>query len=214
MADAPAILKAWYPGQEAGNAIADVLFGDAEPGGRLPQTFPRRWRDNPTWSQDPEIYPGIDGKVRYEEGLFIGYRHYDRQGIEPMFAFGHGLGYTSFELADLTVERTEAGVRGKVALTNTGDRRGSTVVQLYVGDREASVPRPLRELKSFAKVPLDPGERREVSFSLPPRAFAYFDEAGGDWRVEEGTFDISAGFSAADIRAMASIDLPELRLPA
>ena len=97
----PAVLEAWYPGQEAGNAIADVLLGAAEPGGRLPQTFPRAWADNPTASRDPEVYPGRDGRVRYAEGVFIGYRHYDRAGIAPLFPFGHGLGYTTFELAAL-----------------------------------------------------------------------------------------------------------------
>ena len=99
--DVAAVLQAWYPGQEAGNAIADVVFGDAEPGGRLPQTFPVRWADNPTGGRDPEVYPGRDGKVRYAEGLFVGYRHYDRAGIAPLFPFGHGLSYTRFELTEL-----------------------------------------------------------------------------------------------------------------
>ena len=130
MAEAPAILQAWYPGQECGNAIADVLFGDVEPGGRLPQSFPKHWADNPTWSQDPEIYPGLAGKVRYEEGLFTGYRHYDRQGITPMFPFGHGLGYTSFEIGGLTaLPQADGSVIARLTLRNTGARPGSTVVQ-------------------------------------------------------------------------------------
>jgi beta-glucosidase len=206
-AKVPAILQAWYPGQEAGNAISDVLFGDVEPGGRLPQTFPVRWSDNPTWSQDPAIYPGKDGKVRYEEGVFVGYRHYDRYGVEPMFPFGHGLSYAVFDLADLWVERSGGRARAEVALENRGHRRGSTVVQVYVGDHEASVARPQRELKAFRKITLDPGERQRVIFDLPPRAFAYFDRSARLWRIEDGLFEISVGFSAGDIRLTTSVEI-------
>ena len=213
MAAAPAILQAWYPGQECGNAIADVLFGDAEPAGRLPQTFPKRWSDNPTWSQDPEVYPGTDGKVRYEEGVFIGYRHYDRLGLEPMFPFGHGLGYTTFELSGLDVTGHRGGVRATVKLTNTGTRRGATVVQLYVGDLEASVPRPVRELNAFAKATLDPGETLERAFLLLPRAFAFFDADARGWQIEEGDFRIWAGFSATDLRQSVVISKPSDTLP-
>ena len=130
------VLEAWYPGQEAGNSIADVLFGDAEPGGRLAQTFPVRWRDNPTHTQDKEIYPGLDGKVRYEEGVFVGYRHYDRTGIVPLFPFGFGLSYTHFSMADLSARLVDAGLRVQLTLTNDGERAGSTVVQIYVGAEE------------------------------------------------------------------------------
>lgn len=207
MADAPAILQAWYPGQECGNAIADVLFGDAEPSGRLPQTFPKRWEDNPTRSQDPEVYPGLNGHVRYEEGLFIGYRHYDRQGLEPMFAFGHGLGYTSFDLTDLQVVASGDGAKLSARVTNTGVRAGSTVVQVYVGDIESSVPRPARELKTFSKISLAAGETREISLDLPAGAFAFWDDAARCWRVEAGAFRIEAGFSAADIRVAAEVVL-------
>lgn len=208
IAEAPAVVQAWYPGQECGNAIADVLFGDAEPGGRLPQTFPVRWQDNPTWSQDPKIYPGVDGKVRYEEGVFIGYRHYDRIGTEPLFPFGHGLGYTSFGLAGLDVIGRPDGVRLTVELTNTGMRRGGTVVQIYVGDTQSSVERPARELKAFMKATLDAGETRKLTFNLPPRAFAYFDTNARYWRIEEGDFRIWAGFSATDLRESVVISMP------
>lgn len=207
--DVAAILQAWYPGQECGNAIADVLLGDAEPGGRLPQTFPRRWVDNPTWSQDAEIYPGLNGKVRYEEGVFIGYRHYQQQGIDPLFAFGHGLSYTSFEMADLSVEGDAVSLR----VTNTGDRAGSTVVQLYVGDAEASVPRPIRELKASAKVRLEPGETRDVALILDPRDFAFFDAEAGCWRVEEGTFTLEAGFSSEDLQLRTEVTRTAATLP-
>jgi beta-glucosidase len=198
-----AVLEAWYPGQEAGNAIADVLSG-TEPGGRLSQSFPVRWNDNPVHSQDREIYPGLNGKVRYEEGVFIGYRHYDRQGITPLFPFGFGLSYTSFELSDLAIDEAGFDAEGKVAvwanLRNTGARAGSTVVQLYVGDGQASVPRPIKELKAFEKVALAAGESRRVRFDLSGRDFAWFDVAAQTWVVEPGAFNIVVGFSATDIR--------------
>ena len=179
---APAVLQAWYPGQEAGNAIADVLFGDVEPSGRLPQTFPRRWADNPTGGQDPLVYPGLDGRVRYDEGVFIGYRHYERHGIVPLFPFGHGLGYTTFDLSGLEVAASGAGAEVRVTLANTGERRGTTVVQVYVGDRESSLPRPIRELEAFAKVTLDPGETRTLTLDLPPAPSRTGTRTAGGWR--------------------------------
>ena len=205
--DAAAILQAWYPGQECGNAIADVLYGDAEPGGRLPQSFPRRWCDNPTYSENPEVYPGRNGQVRYKEGVFIGYRHYEREGITPLYAFGHGLSYTSFALSDLHVAHQDENVRMEFAVTNTGSRPGSTVAQVYIGDNEASVPRPVRELKAFRKVVLEPGESTTVQVVLPMRAFAFFDVASRCWRVEAGGFTISVGFSAIDLVANAELHL-------
>jgi beta-glucosidase len=205
--DAPAILQAWYPGQECGNAIADVLYGDAEPGGRLPQSFPRRWSDNPTYSENPEVYPGRNGQVSYKEGVFIGYRHYEREGITPLYAFGHGLSYTSFALSDLHVAHQDENVRVEFAVANTGSRPGSTVAQVYIGDNEASVPRPVRELKAFRKVMLEPGESTTVQVDLPVRAFAFFDVASRCWRVEAGKFTISVGFSAIDLAANAELHL-------
>ncbi len=210
------VIQAWYPGQEAGNAIADVLFGTAEPGGRLPQSFPVRWNDNPTHSQDPEVYPGLDGKVRYEEGVFVGYRHYDRTGIAPLFPFGFGLSYTQFELTGFEVEDrfdSEGVVRVHVGVRNTGERAGSSVVQIYVRDVEAAVPRPQKELKAFAKLALEANDGRSVSFDLSSRDFAYFDVAARNWRVEAGVFEILAGFSAADIGASKVIEIGERTLP-
>ncbi len=204
-----AVLEAWYPGQEAGNAIADVLTGRSEPGGRLPQTFPARLADNPTQSQDREVYPGLNGKVRYEEGVFIGYRHYDRHGITPLFPFGFGLSYTSFALSDLAVDasrfESDGVVEVAVTLTNTGARKGSDVVQIYVSDPEASVPRPKQELKGFAKVALNPGESRRVTLSLDDRCFAFFGEVAKHWVVEPGSFVIRAARHAADPGLAAEI---------
>ena len=218
LGDVAAVLQAWYPGQEAGNAIADVLTGAAEPGGRLPQTFPVKWSDNPAHSQDPEIYPGHNGKVRYAEGVFVGCRHYDRHGIAPLFPFGFGLGYTSFVVTDLAVsdERFEGEGFVDVAVTiaNTGERAGSAVVQLYVGDDVASVERPARELKAFEKVALAPGESRRVDFSLDARAFAFFSTGDQAWLLEPGDFTIRAGLSSADLPLEAKVSRSSaLRLP-
>lgn len=210
---AAAVLQAWYPGQEAGNAIADVLYGRADPGGRLPQTFPVRWQDNPTHSQDPEVYPGLDGRVRYEEGLMIGYRHYDRTGIHPLFPFGHGLSYTSFALSDVTARPLDDGVRVTARVKNTGSRAGSTVVQVYLGEIAPPVLRPRRELKGFAKVALDPGASTEVVIDVTARDFAWFDVKAQVWTVTGGTYTAFVGFSAADIRAEVSIRQDARQLP-
>jgi beta-glucosidase len=203
------VIEAWYPGQEAGNAIADVLTGAVAPSGRLPQTFPRQHRDNPAHSQDREVYPGLNGRVRYEEGVFIGYRHYDRHGVTPLFPFGFGLTYTDFALSDLALDATRFAVDGvlgvSVTLTNTGARDGADVVQIYVGDPEASVPRPEKELKAFSKVHLAAGASTRVSFSLPPRAFAFYDVTAGGWAIEPGRFIIRAARHAGDAGLEAEV---------
>ncbi len=207
------LIEAWYPGQELGNAVADVLFGDAEPGGRLPQSFPKKWEDNPTQSQDPEIYPGLSGRVRYEEGLYIGYRHYDKSGIEPLFPFGFGLGYTKMEFSGFSAAPdSDGGATVHFSLRNIGERRGSEVVQVYVRDVMASVARPNKELKAFKKITLDANDGQSFSIKLNPRDFAFFDVDAQCWRVEPGAFEVLAGFSAADIRASAKIEFAEERL--
>lgn len=200
-----AVLQAWYPGQECGHAICDVLFGDAEPGGRLPQTFPTRLDDSSGFA----TYPGQNGVVRYEEGVFIGYRHHERHAIAPLFPFGFGLGYTTFEIGDLELISPPSSPypRVSVTLTNTGARAGSEVVQLYVRDVAARVDRPDKELKRFAKVTLAPGERRTVTFDLDARCFAFFDEAAHAWVAEAGAFEILVGRNAADICAAVPFTL-------
>ncbi len=209
LGEVAAVLEAWYPGQEAGNAIADILTGAAEPGGRLPQSFPVKWADNPTNSQDREIYPGLDGKVRYEEGVFIGYRHYDRHGIAPLFPFGYGLGYTSFAQSELEVEASgfEAGGKVSVSVTveNTGRRAGSEVVQVYVSAPDATVERPAKELKAFEKVYLGPGERQRVTLELDERAFAYYRTEAQHWLVEPGRYVIRVARHAADAGLAAEV---------
>ena len=199
VAQVPAIVQAWYPGQECGNAIADVLFGHADPAGRLPQTFPVRWSDNPSHSQDPEIYPGSAGTVRYGEGVFVGYRHYEKYGIKPLFPFGHGLSYTEFALSDVTVHTNDEGIEISVNVTNVGDRSGSTVVQLYISDQNSTLERPAQELRAFKKVALQVGQKTSVNLVLSPRDFAYFDVSNCCWRVDGGTYTAHIGFSSSDI---------------
>ena len=205
--DVAAILQAWYPGQEAGNSVADVLLGHAEPGGRLPQSFPGQWSDNPAHSQDPEVYPGLDGKVRYREGVFVGYRHYQAHGIDPLFAFGHGLSYTSFALSDVRQGGSGTDATVTVRITNTGRRAGSEVVQLYVTPAAAPVPRPRRELKAFAKLHLAAGESREVTLTLGRRDFAWFDVAARQWVVSPGSHGLVLARRADGSDWSGSVDL-------
>ncbi|HET6518307.1 MAG TPA: glycoside hydrolase family 3 C-terminal domain-containing protein, partial [Geminicoccaceae bacterium] len=202
-----AVLEAWYPGQECGNAIADVVFGRADPGGRLPQTFPVRLEDNPAFPN----YPGANGKVRYEEGVFVGYRHHEKRGIRPLFPFGHGLSYTTVAYRNLRLDAERIGPGDALPLaldvTNTGNRSGQEVVQVYVRDEQTGVPRPEKKLKAFAKVALQPGETRTVSFELGMRALAWFDAARSAWVAKPGTFEVLVGASSRDVRARASFRL-------
>jgi beta-glucosidase len=216
-----AVMQAWLNGQECGNAIADVLFGKVDASGRLPQTFPKRLQDNPTYIN----YPGENGKVVYGEGIFVGYRYYDKKDIEPLFPFGFGLSYTTFDYANLRLSQGEIspgeiegslfpkgnpqGLEVTVDVTNSGQRAGSEVVQLYVRDPESAVQRPEKELKGFSKVTLKPGETRSVTFSLDRRALAYWDDAAQNWTAETGVFEVLIGRSALDIRLSASFRLTE-----
>ncbi len=191
--DVKAVLDTWYGGQEGGTALASILAGDESPSGKLPTTFPVRLADNPAWGN----YPGDGTSVTYAEGIFVGYRHYDTRRIDPAFPFGFGLSYTTFAYANLRLssETLAAGetVEVSVDVTNTGDRRGKEIVQLYVRDVDASVPRPVRELKGFAKVDLAPGETTTVTLPLTAMDLAFFDEAANAWTAEDGAFDIQVG---------------------
>ena len=196
----PALLQAWFPGQEGGTAVAEILLGDVNPSGRLPATFERRLEDNPSYAfYYPE--PGTPA-IRYEEGIFIGYRGYEHNGTAPLFPFGHGLSYTSFEYGELSVTPDTTGdgnVEVSFDLTNTGDRAGAEVAQVYVADTHSDVPRPPKELKGFAKVQLQPGETRRVTIGLDRRSFAYYDVDGADWAVTPGDFEILVGRSSEAI---------------
>ncbi|HWA59854.1 MAG TPA: glycoside hydrolase family 3 C-terminal domain-containing protein, partial [Caulobacteraceae bacterium] len=202
---APALLCAWLGGEEGPDAVARILFGEAQPSGRLPITFPRRIEDTPAWP----YYPG-GAEADYGEGLFVGYRHYDRGGDAPLFPFGHGLTYTRFAYSGLRApERVKAGDPVHVSLTlrNRGERPGKEVVQLYVRPRGPSVERPVKELKAFAKVALEPGESSTVVLTLDARAFSYYDPARKDWIAEPGAYDLLLGGSAADIELQATVRL-------
>lgn len=208
----PAVLQAWYPGQECGNSIADVLLGAAEPGGRLTQTWPLRESDGVASGQ-PHAYPGQDGHVRYDEGLFIGYRHYQQHGLQTLFPFGHGLSYTEFEYGPLRglPSRFKAGdsITVEVPVRNAGRRAGQAVVQLYVQDEACSVARPPRELKGFAKLQLEAGESGLARLTLTMRAFAFFDDSRAAWVAEAGRFQLQAGVSVDQIMASVTVELEE-----
>jgi beta-glucosidase len=195
-----ALLQAWYLGQESGNALADVLTGAQDPGGRLPTTFPADIKDTPAYDH----FPGEGGKVHYQEGIFVGYRHYDARGVKPLFPFGHGLSYTRFDYQNLVLNREsfsgEDVIEVSVDLTNTGTCPGWEVVQLYIRDLESSLPRPPKELKGFQKVHLSPGETRTITFQLTSPDLAFYDDTIEEWVVEPGQFEILIGRSAADIR--------------
>lgn len=211
---AAAVLEAWMMGQAGGGAIADVLFGKVTPSGKLAETFPLRLEDTPAYIN----YPGEAGKVRYGEGIFIGYRYYDTKHQPVLFPFGHGLSYTTFEYSAPRVSQTPFhdvdGVDVSVDVTNTGSVAGKEVVQVYVRDRVSALVRPLKELKGFAKVALEPGETKTVTVHLGFRAFAYYHPAYERWITEDGDFDILIGASSADIRCIETVTLQStLELP-
>ncbi len=201
--DVPAIVQAWFGGQEMGNAVAEVLFGDAEPGGRLPTTFPVRLEHNPSYGN----FPGEFGELRYGEGVLLGYRWYEARQLPTRFPFGHGLSYSTFGLAEPTVAVDGDTVTVSVAVTNSGDRRGTEVVQCYVAPPTSrTVTRPPKELKAFAKVRLDPRESTAVELVLDARAFGYWDPTAGDWQVTPGTYELHVGRSSADVTHVVSVE--------
>ncbi|GHO45792.1 beta-glucosidase [Ktedonospora formicarum] len=204
-----AVVQAWYPGQECGNAIADILFGDVNPSGKLPQTFPVRLEDTPAYL----TYPGENGRVYYAEGLFVGYRYYDKKHVAPLFPFGFGLSYTDFVYSQLNVSAKQIGagesVRVSLEVTNTGKCAGHEIVQLYVRDVKSSLHRPEKELKAFSNVRLEVGETRTVTLEIGREALAYFDDNAHQWVAESGEFEVLVGSSSQDIRATTTFELTE-----
>lgn len=209
---AAALLAVWYPGEEGAAALADVVAGVADPGGRLPITFPRDVADVPVTGR---WYPGSDGKVVYGEGLLVGYRHYDTNGVEPAFAFGHGLSYATFEHRAVAVEVADDGVGAVVTVevANTSDRAGVEVVQLYVHRPDAPVGRPTQELAAFAKLRLGPGETGVARLVVGARSMAAWDAARRGWHVRAGEVELRIGSSSRSIRHRVAHTVPERDLP-
>ena len=205
---APAILEAWYPGEEDGAAVAAVLFGAANPSGKLPVTFPKRDEDLPT--NTAEQYPGVQNEAHYSEGLLVGYRWYDAKQIEPLFPFGHGLSYTTFAYKDLKVgpPSDDMHVTVDFDLTNTGNRDGAEVAQVYVAmPALPNVPQPPRQLKGFRRVQLAAGQTAHVTIALDARSFSYWDAVTHGWKIAPGNYTISAASSSRDIRLTQAIDV-------
>lgn len=205
-----AVLMAWYPGQEGGLAVSEIISGRISPSGRLPVSIEKKLEDNPSYGSYFENTPRVRSynpyrRVSYSDGIFTGYRGYDRNGTEPLFEFGYGLSYSSFRYSDLYLERTADGVDVSFNVTNTGGYDAAEVVQVYVGDRAASVPRPVKELKGYEKVFLRKGETIRVKVTLGLDAFSFYDVHVHGFVVEPGDFDISVGASSSDIRLRGSV---------
>jgi beta-glucosidase len=205
--DVAAVMEAWMMGQAGGGAIADVLFGKINPSGKLAETFPLKLSDTPAHIN----FPGGNGEVTYGEGIFIGYRYYDFKEMNVQFPFGYGLSYTTFEYSNLKVSsgqfKDADGVKVSVDVTNTGKVAGKEIVQLYIHDQKSKLVRPIKELKGFVKVDLQPGETKNVTISLDFRSFAYYHPGHEQWITENGSFDLLIGSSSRDIRLTETVTL-------
>ena len=198
--DVPAVLEAFYPGQEEGNAIADILFGDVNPSGKLPVTFPKHYEDNPAY----KYYPGVNSQLTYSEGIYVGYRYYDTKNVAPLFPFGFGLSYTDFEYSSISLDKEYIKNDEVLAITvkvkNIGKYDGDEVVQLYVKDIKSTIDRPEKELKGFKKVHLKQGESKTIEFEIDKTALSYYDVDKKQWVAEQGDFELWIGSSSRDIR--------------
>jgi beta-glucosidase len=195
----PALLQAWYPGMEGGNALAKVLFGDVNPSGKLPCTFPKKLSDSP--AHQLGNFPGVNGTVTYAEGLLVGYRWFDTKNIEPQFPFGYGLSYTTFKYSDLKlIPGTNETATAQFEIENTGTVAGAEVAQLYVHEKNPNLLRPEKELKGFKKVFLKPGEKQTISIPLDKAAFSYYDDTKKSWVAQDDGFEVLVGSSSRDIR--------------
>jgi len=206
----PVVLDAWFPGMEGGKAIANILFGDTFPSGKLPITFPQKLADSPAHHSGlPRNYPGDEVKdVHYDEGIFVGYRWFDKKEISPLFPFGFGLVYTTFDFGDVSVlSKTSDSLSINLEVENTGERTGAEVVQVYSHDVQSSVERPPKELVGFEKVTLAPGERRAVPMQINTTDLMFYDIESHDWRLESGEFELHIGNSSRNIFSKIVIDL-------
>ncbi|MGL5894441.1 MAG: glycoside hydrolase family 3 C-terminal domain-containing protein [Bacteroidales bacterium] len=212
--EVPAIVQAWYLGSEAGNSIASVLVGDVNPSGKLPFTFPVRLEDNSAHALGE--YIGTQSKaivdMKYNEGIFVGYRWADMQKkVKPLFAFGHGLSYTTFEYGKPSINKSVMSEGDKVEVSvvvrNSGSRQGQEIVQLYISDKKSSLPRPIKELKGFRKISLEAGQEKTVTFTIDKEALSFYDDKAGMWIAEPGKFEAIIAASASDIRGNISFEL-------
>jgi beta-glucosidase len=203
----PAVVEAWFPGQEGGAAIADILVGNVNPSGRLPDTLAAKRTDYP----DLPNFPGWEHQEKYAEDIYVGYRHFDKAKVKPLFPFGYGLTYTTFKYSNLAVSsealEPDGSVTVRVDVTNTGKRGGEEVPQLYVHDAKPVIDRPIRELKGFTKIELAPGETKTVQFKIIPRDLAYFDVDGHQWKANAGEYELQVGASSRDIKLKKSVRL-------
>jgi beta-glucosidase len=203
----PGVIEAWFPGQEGGAAIAQVLFGDVNPSGKLPDTLAASRSDYSDFGN----FPGADHEVNYAEGIYVGYRHFDKANVQPLFPFGYGLSYTTFKYKGLTLSSNTLAPEGtitvRVNVTNTGKRAGEEVAELYVHDLMPVIDRPVRELKGFGKVALQPGETKAVEFIIKARDLAYFDVPGHQWKANAGNYEVEVGASSRDIRLKKMVRL-------
>jgi len=212
LAQVPTVLEAWYPGEEDGTVVSALLFGDVNPAGKLPITFPKAEGDVP--ANTPAQYPGVNGVASYSEGVFMGYRHYDAHGIEPLFPFGYGLSYTDFRFGPMRTLRVLGQVFAVVTVTNTGARAGTEVVQAYVSHpADSAVPEPPNQLGAFTTVTLAPGETRAVLLHLSPRAFAYWSVPFGRWVVQPGVYRVSVGDSSRSLPLAAPVLMTDGPIP-
>ncbi|MNW24979.1 Xylan 1,4-beta-xylosidase precursor [compost metagenome] len=212
--DVPAIIQAWYAGQEQGNALAGILFGDVNPSGKLPVTFPVDEKATPVSSEAQ--FPGINGNGDYSEGIYVGYRGYEKEGIKPAFAFGHGLSYTTFNYSNLKTKADKSGkkentVEVSLNLRNTGKVSGSEVVQVYTGKLPAPVETPIKQLAGFAKIKLEPGKQQRVTIQLDDKALSYWDKASKQWVMPSGEVPIYVGSSSSDIRLKGTVTVPKAK---
>ena len=207
----PAFIEGWYGGQAGGRAMADILFGDFNPSGHLPVTFERRAEDNPSFANyypDASELSKPNPRVFYKDGIFVGYRGYEKNAVQPLFPFGYGLSYTTFAFKGLKLDRqSEATATVEFEVTNTGQRAGAEVAQVYVSDTHAKVPRPKHELRGFERVELAPGETKHVSVPLDARAFAYWDVKTHGWTIDPGKFTVSVGDSLTSLPLSGTLEM-------
>lgn len=211
---APALLLNWYPGQEGGTALAEIIFGARSPEGKLPITFGRSWEENPVHDNyyATPAAPGEIPRVKYAEGVLLGYRYYTTRHKEPLYPFGFGLSYSQFAFSNLKIDAVKSedspGVDVSFDVENTGHREAAELAELYVGDPSAKIERPAEELKAFKKVRLKAGETQHITLQLDRRSFAYWDEKAHNWRVDPGQFTISVGDSSEDLPLVGTTVLP------